>query len=172
MRRDPASPAAASGGRRPHQSRFVRRLTRRMRRLGLLRHSASPASSSTTASTVIPNSSSAPDDLTEPSRGDGNASSQLPEDQPSPLPTKVPLIPSEPRPDPHIPRPTPRFTGVMRSLRVRLFSPTPACSTETREDQNASLSPDDEDEVLLVPLADPQLENLENWNADDEPLLT
>uniref|UniRef100_A0A8C6VH70 Uncharacterized protein n=1 Tax=Naja naja TaxID=35670 RepID=A0A8C6VH70_NAJNA len=172
LRRDPASPAGTNGARRPHQSRFIRRLTRRMRRLGLLPPSASPASSSTTASTVTPNSSPAPDDLAEPSHGDGDASSQLPEDQPPPLPTKVPPVPAEPTPAPHVPRPTPRFTGVMHSLRVRLFSPALSCSAEAGEERSTSPSPDDEDEVLLVPLTDPQLENFESWNGDDEPLLT
>lgn len=113
-----------------------------------------------------------PNNLAEPSRGDRDASSQLPEDQSSPLPAKVPPIPVEPTSDRHFPRPTPQFTGVMRSLRVRLFSPTPTCSAEAGGDRNTSPSPDDEDEVLLVPLTDPQLENFENWNADDEPLLT
>lgn len=170
LRRDPASPPGPGGGRRPHQSRFVRRLTRRMRRLGLLRHPASPASS-TTASTGAPNSSASVD-LAEPSRGDGDASPQRPEDQPSPLPVKVPPTPAEPMPDLHIPRPTPRFTGVMRSLRVRLFSSMPTCSAEAGDNRNTSPSPDDEDEVLLVPLTDPQLDNFANWNDDDEPLLT
>ncbi|XP_026538894.1 low-density lipoprotein receptor-related protein 10 [Notechis scutatus] len=172
LRRDPASPAGTNGACRPHQSRFVRRLTRRMRRLGLLPALASPASSSTTASTAAPNSSPAPDDLAEPSHWNGNVSSQLPEDQAPLLAAKVPPVPVEPTPAPHIPRPTPRFTGVMRSLRVRLFSPTLTCSAEAGEERSMFPSPDDEDEVLLVPLTDPQLENFESWNGDDEPLLT
>ncbi|XP_026575341.1 low-density lipoprotein receptor-related protein 10 [Pseudonaja textilis] len=172
LRRDPASPAGTNGACRPHQSRFMRRLTRRMRRLGLLPALASPASSSTTASTVAPNSSPAPDDLAEPSRWDGDVSSQLPEDQAPLLAAKVPPVPVEPTPAPHIPRPPPRFTGVMRSLRVRLFSPTLTCSGEAGEERSMFPSPDDEDEVLLVPLTDPQLENFESWDGDDEPLLT
>uniref|UniRef100_A0A8C5SF86 Uncharacterized protein n=1 Tax=Laticauda laticaudata TaxID=8630 RepID=A0A8C5SF86_LATLA len=171
LRRDPASPAGTNGA-RPHQSRFVRRLTRRMHHLGLLPVPASPASSSTTASTVTPNSSLMPDDLAEPSHGDGDVSSQLPEDQAPLLPAKVPPVPVEPMLAPHIPRPTPRFTGVMRSLRVRLFSPTLTSSAEAGEERSMSPSPDDEDEVLLVPLTDSQLENFESWNGEDEPLLT
>ncbi|KAM6450962.1 low-density lipoprotein receptor-related protein 10 [Liasis olivaceus] len=176
LRRDPASRPGAGGGRRFHHSRFLRRLTRRMRRLGLLPHPANPASSSTAAAMTTPGSSSpsAPDDLV--SCGNEDASSHFPEDQPLPLPQKVPPTPAESTLEPEVPRPAPRFSGVMHSLRVRLFSPTPPCSAEAGEDPlNTSPSLDDEDDVLLVPLTDPQLQSLHataSWDADDEPLLT
>uniref|UniRef100_A0A8D2LH41 Uncharacterized protein n=2 Tax=Varanus komodoensis TaxID=61221 RepID=A0A8D2LH41_VARKO len=173
LRHDPAT--AAPGGHRPHRSRFVRRLVRRMRRMGLLSRPA-PASPSSAAATSSP-SHAVPDAVPEPSPGDGDAPSAPQGDQAPPLPQKVPPAPAEPAPEPPAPPPgpPPRLSGMMRTLRLRLFSPAPPCFVEAPDPLSAPPSPADEDDVLLVPLAEPHLASNTSpvaWEADDEPLLT
>ncbi|XP_060112501.1 low-density lipoprotein receptor-related protein 10 [Heteronotia binoei] len=173
LRRDPAATAAANGGCHPHRSRFLRRLARRMRRWGLLPR-APPSSSTTTTVTADTTSSShsAPDTQPEVVSGEENTTSVQHEDQAPPLPQKVPPTP-EPFPEPQAPRPppTPRLSGMMQTLRVRLFPPAPLCSVEAGDTLGVFPSPEDEDDVLLVPLTEPRLQNTDaTW--DDEPLLT
>nr|XP_056719649.1 low-density lipoprotein receptor-related protein 10 [Euleptes europaea] len=171
LRRDPA--ATANGGRHPHRSRFLRRLVRRMRRWGLLpRPAPSPSTTTTaTAATTSP-SHSALDTQPEPVLGEENTTSVQPEEQAPPLPQKVPP-PPEPLPEPQapLPPPTPRLSGMMQVLRVRLFPPAPPSSVEAGDTFSTPPSPEDEDDVLLVPLTEPRLlSEAAVW--DDEPLLT
>ncbi|XP_028558259.2 low-density lipoprotein receptor-related protein 10 [Podarcis muralis] len=182
FRHDSAAAPAAGGNRRPHRSRFLRRLARRMRRLGLLPRPAPTTSTSaaaattTTTTTTTSSSHSAPDTLPEPLPGEENTTSGQLEEQAPPLPQKAPPPPAEPAPEPQSPPPpTPRFSGMMRSLRVRLFSPVLPCSVEAGNPLSAPPSPEDEDDVLLVSLTVPDSESgsaSADWAADDEPLLT
>ncbi|XP_042331758.1 low-density lipoprotein receptor-related protein 10 isoform X2 [Sceloporus undulatus] len=173
LRRDPTttSPAAANGSRHSHRNRFLRRVVRRMRRMGLL---PQPAPSSSTTTTTTSSSHSVPENPSEPLSG-AEISGQ-PDEQAPPLPQKVLPLPAEPAPEPQVPHPpTPRLSGMMHTLRVRLFSPMPPCSEEGRDPLSIPPSPVDEDDVLLVPLTEPWLETINttaNWDADDEPLLT
>ncbi|XP_053121085.1 low-density lipoprotein receptor-related protein 10 [Hemicordylus capensis] len=180
LRRDPAAAAASNGGRRPHRSRFVRRLVRRMRRMGLLPRAAPSSSSSSAAAaaaaTTTASSHSVLDTQPELVPGEENTTSVQQEEQAPPLPQKFPPTPAEPVLEPQAPPPlTPRL-GMMHTLRVRLFPPAPPCSTVAGNPLSAPPSPEDEDDVLLVPLSEPQLQNAavaaEDWSADDEPLLT
>ncbi|XP_015261774.1 PREDICTED: low-density lipoprotein receptor-related protein 10, partial [Gekko japonicus] len=173
LRRDPAAATAPNGGRHPHRSRFLRRLVRRMRRWGLLPRPP-PSSSATTTVTGGAASSpqSAPDTQPELLSGEENTTSVQHEEQAPPLPQKVPPTP-EPLLEPQAPRPppTPCLSGMMQTLRVRLFPPAPPCSVEAGDTLSVPPSPEDEDDVLLVPLTDPRLQNTDaSW--DDEPLLT
>ncbi|KAL8177222.1 UNVERIFIED_CONTAM: hypothetical protein K2H54_043454 [Gekko kuhli] len=172
-RRDPAAAAAPNGGRHPHRSRFLRRLVRRMRRWGLLPRPPPSSSTTTTVTTGTASSpQSAPDNQPEQVPGEENTTSVQHEEQAPPLPQKVPPTP-EPLPEPQAPRPppTPRLSGMMQTLRVRLFPPAPPCSVEAGDTLSVPPSPEDEDDVLLVPLTDPRLQNTDaTW--DDEPLLT
>ncbi|XP_061445343.1 low-density lipoprotein receptor-related protein 10 [Rhineura floridana] len=176
LRRDPSTNTAAIRGRRPHRNRFLRRIVRRMRRLGLLPRPA-PTSSAATAATIATSSShSVPYTLPEPLSGEENTTSSQQEEQAPPLPQKVPPTPAEPVPQPQAPPPpTPRLSGMMHTLRVRLFSPGPPCFMEAGDPLSIPASPEDEDDVLLVSLAEPQFHNVNaaaGWDADDEPLLT
>ncbi|XP_062814298.1 low-density lipoprotein receptor-related protein 10 [Anolis carolinensis] len=171
LRRQPTTAGATNGGHHQHRSRFVRRVVRRMRRLGLLPRSAPSSSATTTATTASP---SVPDSTPEPSPG-GEVSGQTDEQAP-PLPQKVPPCQAEPAQDPPAPRPpTPRLSGMMHNLRVRLFSPVAPHSAEGGDPLSLPPSPEEEDDVLLVPLTESWLENINaaaNLDADDEPLLT
>lgn len=173
LRRDPPAANAANGGRHPHRSRFLRRLVRRMRRWGLLPRPPPSSSTATTATAAATSSSHpAPDAQPELVSGEENMTSVPHEEQAPPLPQKVPPTP-EPLPEPQAPRPppTPRLSGMMQTLRIRLFPPAPPCSVEAGDALSVPPSPEDEDDVLLVPLTEPQLQNTDaSW--DDEPLLT
>ncbi|XP_048373458.1 low-density lipoprotein receptor-related protein 10 isoform X2 [Sphaerodactylus townsendi] len=173
LRRDPATTTATNGGRHPHRSRFVRRLVRRMRRWGLLPRPAPSSSPTTPASAATTSSSpSALDTQPAPVSGEENTTSAQREEQAPPLPQKVPPTP-EPLPEPLAPPPppTPRLSGMMQILRVRLFPPAPLSSVQAGDTFSVPPSPEDEDDVLLVPLAEPRLQNTDaTW--DDEPLLT
>ncbi|XP_054849446.1 low-density lipoprotein receptor-related protein 10 [Eublepharis macularius] len=174
LRRDPAAAAAANGSRQPHRSRFQRRLVRRMRRWGLLPRPVPSSSAATTITAAAATSSlhSVPDILPESVSGEENTTSVPREEQAPPLPQKVPPTPA-PLPEPCAPppHPTPRLSGMMQTLRVRLFPSAPPCSVEASDTLSVPPSPEDDDDVLLVPLTEPRLQNtVEVW--DDEPLLT
>lgn len=176
LRRDPATITAPNGGRRPHRSRFQRRLVRRMRRLGLLpRDAPSSSASQNTAAALSP--SSVPDAQPMLFSGEENTTSGQQEEQAPPLPQKVLPTPTEPVPEPRVlpPPPTPRFSGMMHTLRVRLFSPAAPCAAEVGNPHSTPTSPEDEDDVLLMPLAEPRFQSANEaaaWDPDDEPLLT
>lgn len=176
LRRDPATITAPNGGRRPHRSRFQRRLVRRMRRLGLLpRDAPSSSASQNTAAALLP--SSVPDAQPMLFSGEENTTSGQQEEQAPPLPQKVLPTPTEPVPEPWVlpPPPTPRFSGMMHTLRVRLFSPAAPCAAEVGNPHSTPTSPEDEDDVLLMPLAEPRFQSANEaaaWDPDDEPLLT
>ncbi|KAJ7313116.1 hypothetical protein JRQ81_004386 [Phrynocephalus forsythii] len=175
IRRDPGAPATANGGRRSHRSRLVRRLVRRMRRLGLLPRSAPSSSPNATGSTTTDSSSTATDGPAEATSGDENSVSGQREEQAPPLPQKVPPTPTEPVPEPEVPPPpTPWHSGMLHLLRTRLL-PAPSPSANEENPLSAPPSPEEEEDVLLLPLTEPRLENINataNWDADDEPLLT
>lgn len=113
----------------------------------------------------------APDALPEQLSGEENVSSDRQEEQAPPLPQKVPPPSSEPVLESQAPHPpSPRLSGVMHTLRVRLFSPPPPYSVEAGNPLSAPPSPEDDDDVLLVPLTEPQPQGA-TWDADDVPLL-
>lgn len=172
LRRDPAA-AAAAGNRRPHRSRFQRRFLRRLRRLGFLPRTA--ASGSHNTATAL-SSSAVPDPQPVLFSGEENTTSGQQEEHAPPLPQKVPPTPAEALAEPQAALPpTPRFSGMMQTLRVRLFSPAPPCSVEVGDPHSAPPSPEDEDDVLLLPLAEPRFPNATEaaaWDLEDEPLLT
>ncbi|XP_020665387.3 low-density lipoprotein receptor-related protein 10 [Pogona vitticeps] len=182
IRRDPATATApANAGHRSHRSRFMRRLVRRMRRLGLLPRPApaSSASSSAMGSAAAASTTTGTNASPEPFSGDENSVSGPQEEQAPPLPQKVPPTPAEPVPEPEAPPlpappPAPWHSGMFHIFRARLL-PVPSSSANQGDPLSAPPSPEDEDDVLLLPLTEPRVENANataNWDADDEPLLT
>lgn len=102
-------------------------------------------------------------------------------EQAPPLPVKAPLPPTSaspapttvseaPGPLPSIPLEPSLLSGVVQALRGRLlpsFRP-PGPPRTPPEPHTTVLSPEDEDDVLLLPLAEPGVWVVE---AEDEPLL-
>ncbi|XP_001379916.2 low-density lipoprotein receptor-related protein 10 [Monodelphis domestica] len=177
--RQDVSSGGSSSARRRQRGRSARRLVRRLRRWGLLPRanppSRAPDSSLQTAST--PSTIDAP----EGSQGtplEGAIGGREPEEAP-PLPVKVPLsstnspcIPPEDPPPPITPPPPPSslLSGVVQALRGRLMpslrSPTPPQAIP--DPRTVPPSQEEEDDVLLLPLAEPG-----PWvGEEDEPLLT
>ena len=180
--RQDMSPGGASGTRRRQRGRSMRRLVRRLRRWGLLPRTSPPARTSETRSQVTP--SAAPpetlDGSTGPAREGGAVGGQDGEQAP-PLPVKAPLppastspafptVPEAPGPLPAAPLEPSLLSGVVQALRGRLLpSLRPPGPTRAPPGPHTTvLSPEDEDDVLLVPLAEPGVWVVE---AEDEPLL-
>ncbi|XP_027698848.1 low-density lipoprotein receptor-related protein 10 isoform X2 [Vombatus ursinus] len=177
--RQDVSSGGSSGTRRRQRGRSARRLVRRLRRWGLLPRANPPsrALDANLQSTSAPSTSDAP----EGSQGtplEGAMGGRDPEEAP-PLPVKVPLsstnsprVPPEDPPPPTTPPPPPSslLSGVVQALRGRfmpsLRSPTPPQATP--DPRTVPPSQEDEDDVLLLPLAEPG-----PWvGEEDEPLLT
>lgn len=180
--RQDMTPGAPSGARRRQRGRSVRRLVRRLRRWGLLPRTnpstrAPEARSQATPSATPPE---APDGTTDPAREGGAVGGQDGEQAP-PLPVKDSLPPatSSPAPPtaPEAPGPVSLvslepslLSGVVQALRGRLLpSLRPPGPTRTPPGPHTPVLPsEDEDDVLLVPLAEPGVWVVE---AEDEPLL-
>lgn len=180
--RQDMTPGGASGARRRPRGRTVRRLVRRLRRWGLLPRANPPARTPETRSQVTPSDAplEALDGSIGPAREVGAVGGQDGEQAP-PLPVKAPLLSASTSPAlPSVleaPGPLPSallepslLSGVVQALRGRLLpSLRPAGPTRTSpEPHTTALSPEDEDDVLLVPLAEPGACVVE---AEDEPLL-
>jgi len=180
--RQDVTPGAASGARRRQRGRSVRRLVRRLRRWGLLPRAHPPARTPETRSQVTPSAAplEALDGSTGPAR-EGGAVGGQDGGQAPPLPVKAPLpststspapatVSEAPGPLPSVPLEPSLLSGVVQALRGRLLPslrpPGPARSPP--EPHTTALSPEDEDDVLLLPLAEPGLWVVE---AEDEPLL-
>ncbi|GAB5572695.1 low-density lipoprotein receptor-related protein 10 [Panthera pardus] len=180
--RQDMTPGGASGARRRQRGRSMRRLVRRLRRWGLLPRTNPPARNPETRSQVTP--SAAPleslDGNTGPAREGGAEGGQDGEQAP-PLPVKAPLpststspalptISEAPGPPPSMSPESSLLSGVVQALRGRLLpSLRPPGPTRTPPEPHTTvLSPEDEDDVLLVPLAEPGVWVVE---AEDEPLL-
>ncbi|XP_023363922.1 low-density lipoprotein receptor-related protein 10 [Otolemur garnettii] len=180
--RQDMTPGGASGARRRPRGRFVRRLVRRLRRWGLLPRSNPPARAPETRSQVTPSAAplEALDGNTVPTReggavggGDGEQAPPLPIKAPLPSPSTsqpLPPVPEAPEPLPSLPVEPSLLSGVVQALRGRLLpslgSPGPTRSLPGPH--TAALAPEDEDDVLLVPLAEPGVRVVE---TEDEPLL-
>lgn len=180
--RQDMTPGGASGARRRSRGRSVRRLVRRLRRWGLLPRANPPARTPETRSQVTPADAplEALDGSTGPAREVGAVGGQDGEQAP-PLPAKAPLpsastsaalptVLEAPGPLPSALLEPSLLSGVVQALRGRLLpSLRPAGPTQSPpEPHTAALSPEDEDDVLLVPLAEPGAWVVE---AEDEPLL-
>ncbi|XP_066133518.1 low-density lipoprotein receptor-related protein 10 isoform X1 [Saccopteryx bilineata] len=181
--RQDMTPGGASSARRRQRGRSVRRLVRRLRRWGLLPRTNSartPETRSQVTSTDAP--PEAPDGSTGPAREVGAEGGQDREQAP-PLPVKaslpspaLPTVPEAPGPLPSVPLEPSLLSGVVQALRGRLLpslrppgpSRSPGPTRTPPEHHTIVLSPEDEDDVLLVPLAEPGVWVVE---AEDEPLL-
>ncbi|XP_006835516.1 PREDICTED: low-density lipoprotein receptor-related protein 10 [Chrysochloris asiatica] len=176
--RQDMTPGGTTGARRRQRGRSVRRLVRRLRRWGLLPRTNPPARTPETRSQVTPSTSpfEAPDGSTGPAHEGGAVGGQDGEQAP-PLPIKAPLpsasappaIPDVTGPLPSTPLEPSLLSGMVQVLRGRLLpslrTPGP---TRTPPGPHTVLSPEDEDDVLLLPLAEPEVWVVE---AEDEPLL-
>uniref|UniRef100_G3WHR6 LDL receptor related protein 10 n=1 Tax=Sarcophilus harrisii TaxID=9305 RepID=G3WHR6_SARHA len=177
--RQDVSSGGSSGSRRRQRGRSTRRLVRRLRRWGLLPRANAP--SRTPDSNLQAASAPSTSDAPEGSQGtplEGAMGGQDPEEAP-PLPLKVPLsstntpctAPEDPPPSTTPPPPpSSLLSGVVQALRGRfmpnLRSPTP--SQATPDPRTVPPSQEDEDDVLLLPLAEPG-----PWaGEEDEPMLT
>ncbi|XP_003474549.2 low-density lipoprotein receptor-related protein 10 [Cavia porcellus] len=181
--RQDMTPGGASGGRRRQRGRSMRRLVRRLRRWGLLPRINSSARTPETRSQVTP--SSAPPEGLDGSTGsacEGGAVGGQEGEQAPALPIKTPLpcasttpalptVPEAPGPLPSVPLEPSLLSGVVQALRGRLLpSLWPPGPTWTPPGPHtAVLAPEDEDDVLLMPLAEPGVWVVE---AEDEPLLS
>nr|KAF6392760.1 LDL receptor related protein 10 [Pipistrellus kuhlii] len=186
--RQDMTPGGASGARRRQRGRTVRRLVRRLRRWGLLPRTNPPARTPEARSQVTPPDAplEALDGSTGPAREVGAVGGQDGEQAP-PLPVKAPLpsasispalpaVLEAPGPLPSVPLEPSLLSGVVQALRGRLLPGLrppgpirPPGPTQTPpEPHTIVLSPEDEDDVLLVPLAEPGVWVVE---AEDEPLL-
>ncbi|KAG8509424.1 Low-density lipoprotein receptor-related protein 10 [Galemys pyrenaicus] len=180
--RQDMTPGGASGARRRQRGRSVRRLVRRLRRWGLLPRTSTQVRTPETRSHVTP--SAAPlegqDSSTGPALEDGAVGGQDGEQAP-PLPVKAPLpsastspalptVAEAPVPLPSVPPEPSLLSGVVQALRGRLLpSLRPPGPIRTPPGPHTTvLPPEDEDDVLLVPLAEPGVCVVE---AEDEPLL-
>lgn len=179
--RQDMTPGSTSGGRRRQRGRSVRRLVRRLRRWGLLPRTNTPARAPETRSQVT---SSVPSEALDDSTGqaceggavggqDGEQAPPLPIKTPIPTPSTLPALATvsePPGPLPSVPVESSLLSGVVQVLRGRLlpslWSPGPTW-TQTGT-HTTVLSPEDEDDVLLMPLAEPEVWMVE---AEDEPLL-
>uniref|UniRef100_A0A8I3W187 LDL receptor related protein 10 n=1 Tax=Callithrix jacchus TaxID=9483 RepID=A0A8I3W187_CALJA len=181
--RQDMTPGGASGARRRQRGRLMRRLVRRLRRWGFLPRTSTPARASEARSQVTP--SAAPleslDGGTGPGHEGGAVGGQDGEQAP-PLPIKAPLpsastspapatVPEAPGPLPSLPLEPSLLSGVVQALRGRLLPSLgpPGPTRSPPGPHTAVLAPEDEDDVLLVPLAEPGVWVVE---AEDEPLLT
>ena len=160
----------------------MRRLVRRLRRWGLLPRTNPPARTPETRSQVTP--SAAPSETLDGSTGpaqEGGAVGGQEGEQAPPLPVKAPLppastspafptVPEAPGPLTVVPLEPSLLSGVVQALRGRLLpSLRPPGPTRAPPGPHTTvLSPEDEDDVLLVPLAEPGVWVVE---AEDEPLL-
>ena len=180
--RQDMTPGSTSGARRRQRGRSMRRLVRRLRRWGLLPRTNPPARTPETRSQVTP--SAAPPETLDGSTGpahEGGAVGGQDGEQAPPLPVKAPLppsstspafptVPEAPGPLPAVPLEPSLLSGVVQALRGRLLpSLRPPGPTRAPSGPHTTvLSPEDEDDVLLVPLAEPGVWVVE---AEDEPLL-
>uniref|UniRef100_A0AAA9TAQ3 Low-density lipoprotein receptor-related protein 10 n=1 Tax=Bos taurus TaxID=9913 RepID=A0AAA9TAQ3_BOVIN len=180
--RQDMTPGSTSGARRRQRGRSMRRLVRRLRRWGLLPRTNPPARTPETRSQATP--STAPPETLDGSTGpahEGGAVGGQDGDQAPPLPVKAPLppastspacptVPEAPGPLPAVPLEPSLLSGVVQALRGRLLpSLRPPGPTRASPGPHTTvLSPEDEDDVLLVPLAEPGVWVVE---AEDEPLL-
>lgn len=180
--RQDMTPGSTSGARRRQRGRSMRRLVRRLRRWGLLPRTNPPARTPETRSQVTP--STAPPETLDGSTGpaqEGGAVGGQDGEQAPPLPVKAPLppastspacptVPEAPGPLPAVPLEPSLLSGVVQALRGRLLpSLRPPGPTRASPGPHTTvLSPEDEDDVLLVPLAEPGVWVVE---AEDEPLL-
>lgn len=181
--RQDMTPGGPSGGRRRQRGRSVRRLVRRLRRWGLLPRTNPPARAPETRPQVT--TSSAPPEGLDSSTGpaceggavggqDGEQAPPLPIKSPFPSASTIPALPTVPEaqgPLPSAPLEPSLLSGVVQALRGRLLpSLWPPGPTWTPPGPHtAVLAPEDEDDVLLMPLAEPGV-----WvpEAEDEPLLS
>lgn len=180
--RQDISPGGPSGGRRRQRGRSVRRLVRRLRRWGLLPRTNTPARAPETRSQVpasaapseaLDDSTSQPCEAGAVGGQDGEQAPPLPTKAPIPTPSTLPApatISEPPGPLPSVPLEPSLLSGVVQVLRGRLlpslWSPGP---TWTPAGPHPTvLAPEDEDDVLLMPLAEPQVWVVE---TEDEPLL-
>lgn len=180
--RQDISPGGPSGGRRRQRGRSVRRLVRRLRRWGLLPRTNTPARAPETRSQVTASAapSEAPDDSTSQTceagavgGQDGEQAPPLPVKPPIPTPSTLPApatVSEPPGPLPSVPLEPSLLSGVVQVLRGRLlpslWSPGPTWTPAGPH--TTVLAPEDEDDVLLMPLAEPEVWVVE---AEDEPLL-
>lgn len=180
--RQDMTPGGTSGSRRRQRGRSVRRLVRRLRRWGLLPRTNTPARAPETRSQVTP---SVPSEALDDSTGqaceggavggqDGEQAPPLPIKTPIPTPSTLPAlattVPEPPGPLPSVPVESSLLSGVVQALRGRLLpSLWPPGPTWTPTGTHTTiLSPEDEDDVLLMPLTEPEVWVVE---AEDEPLL-
>lgn len=179
--RQDMTPGGPSGGRRRQRGRSVRRLVRRLRRWGLLPRTNTPARAPETRSQVTP---SVPSEALDDSTGqaceggavggqDGEQAPPLPIKAPIPTPSTLPALAAvtePPGPLPSVPVEPSLLSGVVQVLRGRLlpslWSPGPTWTPAGPH--TTGLAPEDEDDVLLLPLAEPEVWVVE---AEDEPLL-
>lgn len=179
--RQDMTPGGPSGGRRRQRGRSVRRLVRRLRRWGLLPRTSTPARTPETRSQVTPSvPSEAPDDSTgQACEGgavggqDGEQAPPLPSKSPIPTPSTLPAlgtVTEPPGPLSSVPVEPSLLSGVVQVLRGRLLpSLWPQGPTWTPAGPHTTvLAPEDEDDVLLMPLAEPEVWVVE---AEDDPLL-
>ncbi|XP_040824842.1 low-density lipoprotein receptor-related protein 10 [Ochotona curzoniae] len=180
--RQDMTPGGASGARRRQRGRSVRRLVRRLRRWGLLPRTTAPNRAAETR-TQGASSTATPESLesTAGAAREGGAVGGQDGEQAPPLPVKAPLPSAStspaPRPMAEAPEPVPSgplepalLSGVVQALRGR-FLPglrPPGPTWPPPGSHAAVLAPEDEDDVLLVPLAEPGVWVVE---AEDEPLL-
>lgn len=180
--RQDMTPGGATGARRRQRGRSMRRLVRRLRRWGLLPRTNPPARTPETRSQVT--SSAAPPETLDGSTGlasEGGAVGGQDGEQAPPLPVKAPLPPAStsaafptvseaPGPLPSASLEPSLLSGVVQALRGRLLPSLrpPGPTRDPPGPHTTVLSPEDEDDVLLVPLAEPGVWVVE---AEDEPLL-
>ncbi|PNI96513.1 LRP10 isoform 1 [Pan troglodytes] len=181
--RQDMTPGGGPGARRRQRGRLMRRLVRRLRRWGLLPRTNTPARASEARSQVTPSAAplEALDGGTGPAHEGGAVGGQDGEQAP-PLPIKAPLpsastspapttVPEAPGPLPSLPLEPSLLSGVVQALRGRLLPSLgpPGPTRSPPGPHTAVLALEDEDDVLLVPLAEPGV-----WvaEAEDEPLLT
>lgn len=179
--RQDMTPGGTSGGRRRQRGRSVRRLVRRLRRWGLLPRTNTPARAPETRSQATP---SVPSEALDDSTGqaceggaiggqDGEQAPPLPIKSPIPTPSTLPALATAsepPGPLPSVPVESSLLSGVVQVLRGRLLpSLWPPGPTWTPTGTHTAVLPlEDEDDVLLMPLAEPEVWVVE---AEDEPLL-
>lgn len=180
--RQDISPGGPSGGRRRQRGRSVRRLVRRLRRWGLLPRTNTPARAPETRSQVT--ASVAPSEALDDSTSqtceagavggrDGEQAPPLPIKPPIPTPSTLPApatVSELPGPLPSVPLEPSLLSGVVQVLRGRLlpslWSPGPTWTPAGPH--TTVLAPEDDDDVLLMPLAEPEVGVVE---TEDEPLL-
>lgn len=177
--RQDMTPGSGPGARRRQRGRSVRRLLRRLRRWGLLPRASTSARTPETRPQATPSTAmqEAPDGSPSPALESGAVGGQDGGQAP-PLPAKTPLpsstastaLPTAAEaPGPVSLEPS-LLSGVVQALRGRLLPglrPVVPARTPAGP-QPPNLPTEDEDDVLLVPLAEPSV-----WvvGVEDEPLL-